>query len=621
MFRKLVANLSFSPALVGQLGFYAKRLRKEEITRRVGLVFTALALVVQSFALFSPPEAVNAASSDSIIYQSLANKAELLKVYDAGRDSAGHTDIKQIYSYFGITRQDILNSNEGMVDTRDFGGQIKFTGRTNYGVSNRWAVKIPESGSTIYTGGWQDKPYKLKALIGKRAVDGKWFALMLYCGNVLYVDMPPEPPKPTAACSGLAAVPLSRNNYRFTATASTTAGATISNYNFVVRDTTGATAVTKDVQSSASSASFEHTFAKDGTYTSTVTVTTSVGKKTSNNCSTPITISPAPVAECSTLTLTSLSRTKFRFDAKAVASNGAGIKSYTYIVKDTSNKEVLRKTVASTSTTNQLEHSFAANGKYTVSVVVSTSLGERTSAGCNKSLTVTPEPRCPLNPDLVASNPDCKPCADDPTIWYKDENCAAKFELNKVVKNATQDIANANNTTAKPSDVLQYMLSIKNTGKDTGTFTPEDDLTDTLEYATVQDLGGGTIKKDATLTQAQRSIVKWNPITLKPGEAVTKIITVKVNDEIAATSRHESARNSYDCKITNVFGQTVNVNMECPPAKVVETIISELPKTGMATNLLASGAVLAVVTYFYARSRQLKKEVRLIRHDLNAGTI
>ena len=30
MFRKLVSNLAFSPALVGQLGFYAKRLRKEE---------------------------------------------------------------------------------------------------------------------------------------------------------------------------------------------------------------------------------------------------------------------------------------------------------------------------------------------------------------------------------------------------------------------------------------------------------------------------------------------------------------------------------------------------------------------------------------------------------------
>jgi len=62
MFRKIVSNLTFSPALVGQLGFYAKRLRKEEATRRVGLIFTALALVVQGFAVFTPPESANAAS-------------------------------------------------------------------------------------------------------------------------------------------------------------------------------------------------------------------------------------------------------------------------------------------------------------------------------------------------------------------------------------------------------------------------------------------------------------------------------------------------------------------------------------------------------------------------------
>ena len=52
MFRKLVSNIAFSPALVSQLGFYAKRLRKEETTRRIGLIFTVLALVVQSFEVF-----------------------------------------------------------------------------------------------------------------------------------------------------------------------------------------------------------------------------------------------------------------------------------------------------------------------------------------------------------------------------------------------------------------------------------------------------------------------------------------------------------------------------------------------------------------------------------------
>lgn len=55
MFRKIVSQLSFSPALVGQLSFYAKRLRKEQATRRLGLVFVAMALVVQSLVVFQAP--------------------------------------------------------------------------------------------------------------------------------------------------------------------------------------------------------------------------------------------------------------------------------------------------------------------------------------------------------------------------------------------------------------------------------------------------------------------------------------------------------------------------------------------------------------------------------------
>src|SRR5687768_12403147 len=132
MFRKIVSNLAFSPALVGQLGFYAKRLRKEETTRRIGLIFTALALVVQSFAIFTPPESANAANGNNIIYGGVKNKSDLLSVYDRNKDSAGHADIQQIYSQFGITRQDIVNGKEASFNSRDFDLKIISVGRSNY---------------------------------------------------------------------------------------------------------------------------------------------------------------------------------------------------------------------------------------------------------------------------------------------------------------------------------------------------------------------------------------------------------------------------------------------------------------------------------------------------------
>ena len=360
MFRKIVSNLAFSPALVGQLGFYAKRLRKEESTRRIGLIFTALALVVQSFAVFSPPESANAASGNNVIYGGVRDKADLLGMYDRNSDSAGHKDLQQIYSYFGISRQDIVNGSITSFNSRDMNLSIQSAGRSTYSWQ-RSAHAIPGTSTTVYTSllhnfdstSWTiPHGSSYPALVGKRAVDGKWFAIMLGCGNPAYIALPPPPPKPAAACSALTIAPITR--------------------------------------------------------------------------------------------------TKFNFNSTAATSNGATISGYTYVVKDEKGATVYTKTLPSTAKTNTLAYDFTKDGKYTISVTVATSVGQKTAVTCQKPLTVSPEPRCPLNPDLVATNPDCKPCEDDKTIWHKDKDCSSDFVLSKKVKNVSQIIADANNTTEEP---------------------------------------------------------------------------------------------------------------------------------------------------------------------------
>lgn len=83
-----------------------------------------------------------------------------------------------------------------------------------------------------------------------------------------------------------------------------------------------------------------------------------------------------------------------------------------------------------------------------------------------------------------------------------------------------------------------------------------------------------------------------------------------------------SDRSSYDCKMINTFGNSVSINIDCPVQKqVVERTVAELPHTGPRENMIFAGVIFSIVAYFYARSRQVKKEVRLIRRDLNAGTI
>lgn len=78
MFKKIISRLPYSPSMIHSLGFYAKRLRKEETTRKIGLILTALALIVQSFTVFSPPESANAADSSDLIYREEEEQPEQL---------------------------------------------------------------------------------------------------------------------------------------------------------------------------------------------------------------------------------------------------------------------------------------------------------------------------------------------------------------------------------------------------------------------------------------------------------------------------------------------------------------------------------------------------------------
>jgi hypothetical protein len=92
--------------------------------------------------------------------------------------------------------------------------------------------------------------------------------------------------------------------------------------------------------------------------------------------------------------------------------------------------------------------------------------------------------------------------------------------------------------------------------------------------------------------------------------------------DIPSTNTGTGIPTSYDCKMANTFGNTITVGVDCPPQKVVvEQVTGELPHTGPTENMIFAGALLAVVVYFYARSRQLGTEVRLIRRNLNTGTI
>lgn len=532
MFRRIVSNLSFSPALVGQLGFYAKRLRGEETTRRIGLIFTALALVVQYFAVFSPPESANASSANSFVSGGVKSVSEFVKYYDSN-----HNNIKDLFNSLGITKNELEAAKKQTVNSKgvySWGLQSRFSksqGEGSYSVN-----KDGDKGTRNFhyrplslwdTGGNVKNGSNYTMFVGKSSKLG-WFAIIDICGNLVTKTPPakPECPKGTV-----------------------------------------------------------------GVYP---------------KCTQP------PSARCDYLKISNINNSH-TFKSRAVASNEASIKSYRYTVKK--NGSVIHtKTITSAAETNEYTYSQSEVGNYTVELVVITSLGEKSGNDCVKTFNVTAPEVCAVNPSLSKDDPLCQPCPGDESLWIKDAKCKSELVQTKTAKNGSQGNVDASTVISKENDRITYLLTIENTGLLATTTDIHELLDDVSEYSSVIDDGGGTLDQEA-------KTLSWKGIKLEPKEKQTRAFTVQVSEKISAMPQGHDDKDSYNCIMTNTFGNTVQIPVKCPTPKVVEAIVSEMPKTGPTENLIFAGILISIVAYFYARSRQLKTEVRLIRRDLNTGTV
>ncbi|MBI3889342.1 hypothetical protein HY312_02085 [Candidatus Saccharibacteria bacterium] len=395
MFRKIVSNLSFSPALITQVGFYAHRLRQEEVTRRMTVVFVALTMVVQSLAVFSPPDSANASSEQDLIRGGVQNLEDFLIRYDKNTD-----DIRDIYTTLGITRDEIVSAKAGSYNSKD----------DIYSIS-RYGQYSAEQGETSFS-------YKRSS-----GGDGVRFVSPLALSDT----------SDTKKRSG------------------TTYDAWIGQSSKL-----GWFAVTKSNASIATKG-----------YPSTVTPATTMATSS------------------------------------------------------------LLKTITA--------------------------------------------------------------------------------------RNLSQN-ASVDTSTAKAFDKVSYTISVKNTGTKVAQLPLTVNIADALEYASLVDDGGGEF---STTTKT----VTWNTVAIPAGSSEERTFALQLFSSIPATPTGTSNANSYDCKMTTTFGTSTQANVECPPVKAVESIIGDFPTIGIIINIVFSSLLAVTVIYFYLRTRQMKKEIRLIRHNINTGTI
>ncbi len=387
MFRKLVSNLPFSPALIHDVGFYAKRLRKEEATRRLTVLFVALALVMQSLAVFSPPESANASSEQDIIKGGVSSLDDFLLRYDHNED-----DLKDILTTIGITRAEVAGAKENTIASTK--NAYVLTRYGQFGASS-------EEASLAY-------------------------------------------------------------------------------------------------QRSAGGAA-----------------------------------------------------TRYFSPLRKVSSTHASFAGWT--------------------------GSSATVGWFGI-------------IKSNGAIVTHGLPTSVNTPDASAS----------------------KLVRSLSAANLSQETTNAANTPAAPLDKIAYTLKVTNQDTTSATALFSMQLSDIVEYSTIIDAGGATYDD-------QTNTLSWPQVQLKAGESQERTFAIQVLSQIPSAPAGQSNPSSYDCAMNAAYGDEFRILVECPTIKATESIIGSLPTTGIVANSIFAVILFGVVAYFYIRARQLRNEIRIIRHNINTG--
>lgn len=698
MFRKLISNLPFSPSLIHQLSFYSKRLRKEQATRKIGLIFTALALVAQSVTFIAPAQSTLAASANDIVYNGGGKtKAGIIRAYQDNRDQLGRRDIQKIFNHYGINSTN-LNSSRIVTIKSTAANNYWSTGRAPRGHGGEVAVQVA-GGPRIYSRtlhGWAANR-NWSALEVNTAAGKRW--ILLECGNVVTQTVQ-KPKRPDMKVTKTVNKTTAKRGEKVTFTITVTnIGDGLAKQVLIYDDAPVGMELLNEglgahpLKSSRRwQTSKRFDFAPKQTYVYRLNArATQWGPVTLtnracvdffdvniwNNCDTAIVKIPqgCPLPGKDTLakddpscktnpglaiektTTEKEHRVGSTFDYTLRVTNRGDVDLPRVVVRDKAPSELEFIQVREPGSANfssvsnprdYVSKNFSLKRGASVTITLKAkviaasitaventacvlSTGDSTAAGACDDDTITIKEECPTNPNVtkdspecyppcpvpgkenVAQNsPECRPC--DESKQDQDGNDISCLELSKKARNITQDISNANGTQAKAGDNIEYTLSVTNRSRETReAFVIEENLEDVLEYADLIDASG------ATFSETPVRMLSWEPVDIRPNETVNRTILIKVKTPIPTTPASTSDPYSYDLKMTNVYGNSIQIDLPPHPIKTVERTITQLPNTGLGANVLIGAVLLGSATYFYYRSRLLVKEVGLVKQQFNHG--
>ncbi len=194
MFRKLVSNLSFSPGVTSQLGFYARRLRGEDLTRKLSMFFGVGLIAFQLLAVVNPATSVNADGPNDVFNGGFTTKEQLIQLLD----NPANIGARSLYDHLGIKAAQIrAASAPKYIPAR--GNQKLSFGRHRQAASDT-ALTVNLLGDTFYARPLSSVATTDNARVIEGTTErGTYFAVLLSCGNPLVDSLPPTQTAPPPA--------------------------------------------------------------------------------------------------------------------------------------------------------------------------------------------------------------------------------------------------------------------------------------------------------------------------------------------------------------------------------------------------------------------------------------
>lgn len=616
MFEKLVSNLPFTPSLIGDVTFYASRLRKEEITRRLGVFFIVTALLLQSLAVFRPPEPANAANDSDMIRGGISSKEAMLKEY---RNSK--SDIAAILTYAGITETELAATKVSSINSRQHGtagNAWKSWGRVSRFSSSdgevRHILPYKDRTTTVYsrplwrfdsTPSTKQNGSTYKALVGHSKIRGN-FAIIFNCGNLVTQTLP-TPRLVTdlkANCDTISGIAIDERDRSKPITVylyfNGPPGKGKRSAPILTAPNTGSFSYPVDPAKEAGQRVWATMKPLPG-YPEAL-----VGFKDIVTISKDCAPKPLKVACTSLKAIVKANSISLGVTYK-ISGEGTIDKAIIKISGDDSSSKTFTRPVS------PLTYEFATkpHTNYQIDVEFYTSNKLVVSTACTKKVNTNPAV-CPYNSDLTANDPACKPCPGDNTLWINDPNCRASVVISKTASNITRGSTDAASVAALPGDKITFAITAENTGATKDVITLTDNIGDLLEYATIDTTSGGTVQGDNLI---------WPDIAVDGNTSVSRLFTVTVKTA-PSTPTGWSDPTSFDCIINNSIGvSTIEIPVACPDAKMVEAAMHDLPATGPAENMLVLGSASGIATYLLAYTRQKRRDLDRVRKAFDRGDL